>query len=169
MRALTESAGLDLAAVRAVLATLQRRPDNWAEFLGAVQSASNPASVTEPPRVHRENDVAATPEWIEQARDLMTQLGWQIESDSPLLARLAIQLRALEHGGIRRAPDSLLRYAAAARLVAETDLATVPDDPAGALRQVVLGTALMDPVLATLRRLAQQDVAMTTYPPAIEG
>lgn len=40
------------------------------------------------------------------------------------------------------------------------DLASTPGDPAGAVRHVVLGTVLLDPMLAVLRRLAQQDRAI---------
>lgn len=40
--------------------------------------------------------------------------------------------------------------------VAAADLATLPESPADALRQVVVGTMLTDPILLTLRRLALQ-------------
>ena len=156
VRALTESAGLDLASVRAVLATLQHRPADWTEFLGEVQLASNSPG---PQDDDRDDEQMA---WTGRARDLMVELGWQVDPDSPLIARLGAQLRAADRGGVRRQPDTLQRWAASARLAAQADLATVPEDPIGALRQVVVGTALIDPVLATLRRLAQQHEAVTS-------
>lgn len=87
---------------------------------------------------------AASDKWTQQAHDLVEQLGWTVDPASPLLDRLGVQLRA-------------------AYLAAEANLATLPDDLVGALRQVVLGTALIDPVIATLRRLAQQDEAVTSF------
>lgn len=158
VRALTESAGLDLAAVHAVLATLERRPDDWAEFLGEVQFAS-----ISPGEQDASSEPAASDQWTAQAYDLMAQLDWQVDPASPLITRLGAQLRAADQAGVLLPPDTLQQYAAAARLAAEADLATVPDDPVGALRQVVLGTALIDPVIATLRRLAQQHEAVTSF------
>ena len=158
VRALSESAGLDLAAVRAVLATLEQRPADWTEFLGQVQLASNSPG----PDDDLPDDTEG--EWVRQAHDLIAELGWQVDPDSPLIPRLAVQLRAADQSGVRRLPDTLQRWAESARLAAQADLATVPDDPIGALRQVVLGTALIDPVLATLRRLAQQHEAVTSLP-----
>lgn len=158
VRALTESAGLGLAAVHAVLATLERRPEDWVDFLGEVQFAS-----TSPAAKDTSSEPVASDQWTEQAYDLMVQLDWQVDPGSPLLTRLGAQLRAADQAGVRQQPDTLQRYAAAAKLAAEADLATVPDDPVGALHQVVLGTALIDPVIATLRRLAQQHEAVTSF------
>lgn len=155
VRALSESAGLDLGAVRAVLATLEQRPADWLEFLGQVQDASNS------PDPQDDGAEGVTDEWTEQAQELIAELGWQVDPESPLLPRLAAHLRAADRSGVRRLPDTLRRWAESARLAAQADLATVPDDPVGALRQVVVGTALTDPVFATLRRLAQQHEAVT--------
>lgn len=162
IRALIESAGLDLTEVRSMLQILATRPADWVDFLGAVQSASNPPvrSTTDGGRT-----TAPADEWTGAAARLMADLGWKIDAASPLLDRLDAQLRAADHSGVATLPDTLERYAVAAQLIAHADLATMPDDPVGALRQVVVGTALVDPILASLRRLAQQDVAMTTYEP----
>ena len=40
-------------------------------------------------------------------------------------------------------------------------MASVPADPVAAVRQVVVGTVLVDPVLSALRKLAQQHTAVT--------
>ena len=50
-------------------------------------------------------------------------------------------------------------YAPSIRSIAEYDVAQVPDDPERAIEYSVLGTALYEPVLVALRRLAHQDVA----------
>jgi uncharacterized protein YggT (Ycf19 family) len=45
--------------------------------------------------------------------------------------------------------------------IARAHVESVPQDAAGAVRQVVLGTVLVDPVLAPLRRLAQQHLTVS--------
>lgn len=52
-------------------------------------------------------------------------------------------------------------YAEGVLRVARVDVDAVPQDPAGAVRQVVLGTVLVDRVLALLRRLAQQHLSVS--------
>ncbi|WP_156811806.1 hypothetical protein [Janibacter hoylei] len=52
-------------------------------------------------------------------------------------------------------------YAEGGLRVARVDVDSVPQDPAGAVRQVVLGTVLVDRVLAPLRRLAQQHLSVS--------
>ena len=58
------------------------------------------------------------------------------------------------------APDTLRRYARAAEAVAEADVdvAVAAPDLSHMLQTVVVGTVMIDPVLASLRRLAQQHV-----------
>ncbi len=52
------------------------------------------------------------------------------------------------------------RYARAAHELGEQDVAEVPmDSPTEAVRFVVIGTPLMEPVLLALRRLAHEDVS----------
>jgi len=52
----------------------------------------------------------------------------------------------------------------AAHTVATIDLAALPtDSPEAALRAALVGTALMDNVLAALRRLAQEHVSSQTF------
>lgn len=54
----------------------------------------------------------------------------------------------------------LARYARAAYELGEGDVAEVPmDSPVEALRVVVIGTLLLEPVLLALRRMAQEDAS----------
>ena len=55
----------------------------------------------------------------------------------------------------------MTQYADAVLRIARVDVDSVPPDAAGAVRQVVLGTVLVDRVLAPLRRLAQQHIAVS--------
>ena len=82
-------------------------------------------------------DVAVSAE----VTDLVAGLGWQVSPDSPALR-------------------SLTGYARATEGIAAVDVAAVPrDDLTAALHRVVAGTVLVDPVLAALRRLAQEHVS----------
>src|SRR5699024_107996 len=98
---------------------------------------------------------AAADAWDARASALVAGRGW-CTTDDPLVGRLADQLRAADAAGIDLSEEHLSRLAEAADRVADADIASVPGDPAPAVRQVVVGTLLTDPVLLTLRRLAQQ-------------
>ena len=61
-------------------------------------------------------------------------------------------------------PERLATYAAAAAMVAQADVASVPtDSPERAARHVVVGTLLYEPVLLALRRLAQEDASARRF------
>lgn len=57
-------------------------------------------------------------------------------------------------------PERLARYGSAAADLAAYDLARMPPEPHAAVEYTVLGTALYEPVLLALRRLAHQDAAV---------
>ncbi|PRZ02771.1 MerR-like DNA binding protein [Isoptericola sp. CG 20/1183] len=146
VRALTESAGLSLAAVRDVLAALDDPPTSRHDLLGAAHHAL----------VAAEGDRAAgagTDLSRRRARELVAERGWC--DDLLLVDRLAEQLDAADAAGVEVSDDYLRELAAAADQIGTADLGTVRPDPVSALRQVVLGTLLTDPVLLTLRRMAQ--------------
>jgi len=53
------------------------------------------------------------------------------------------------------------QYADAVEAIARVDLAYVPAEADDAVRRVILGTVMIEPVLAALRLLAQRQVAIT--------
>ncbi len=86
--------------------------------------------------------------------------GWEIDPADPFIDDLARAWEACDHAALGLDEERMDRYADHVEGVAEVDVATVPADPEGAVRHVVLGTLLVDPVLAALRRLAQQHVSV---------
>jgi hypothetical protein len=85
---------------------------------------------------------------------------WQVHEDSPAVSSLAQGLQALQAAGFDTPDQMLDRYARAAYELGEQDVADVPmDSPAEAVRYVVIGTLLLEPVLLALRRLAHEDVS----------
>ncbi|WP_277051044.1 MerR family transcriptional regulator [Ruania albidiflava] len=168
VRALIESAGLSLGSVRGVLAVLDRPPATRHDLLGAAQDVllageggrgqqdgGGAASAAPPEGVPPEDP------WSARASALVASRGW-CSDDEPLVGRLAEQLRAAGAAGIDLSEEHLTVLADAADRVAAADIASVPAGLAAAVRHVVVGTLLTDPVLLTLRRLAQQRASAET-------
>ncbi|MEU2200629.1 MerR family transcriptional regulator [Isoptericola sp. NPDC019482] len=158
VRALTESAGLTLGVVREVLTVLDDPPTSRHELLGAAQHvmlAREGARPQEHAELSGGPSAPAADPWASRAAELVAARDWCAEDD-PLVARLADQLRAADAAGIDLTDAHLAALAEAADTVAAADVASVPAERAGAVRQVVVGTLLTDPVLLTLRRMAQQ-------------
>ncbi|MFL0425586.1 MerR family transcriptional regulator [Micrococcus luteus] len=157
VRALREIGGLEVGAVGRLLRTLE---DPELTRLGAMAAAQEALPPLTAPSVERqdvaEQEAAPHPS---RTHDLRLEQAWYVDPGDPLLAQLDAALDACATAGLDLDHARLGRYAQTMRAVAVEDLASVPDDPAAAMRQVVLGTVLLDPVLALLRRLAQQDVA----------
>lgn len=141
VRALAEIGDLPLADVRDVLAVLDSGPGLWA--IARAHSAMPP--------------VAPAGTGTERALALMTELGWTVDPRSTALGRLEAALDALDAIGLTPTPHKLATYARAALDVAELDIASTPTgSPAEVIEHVVVGTVLLEPVLVSLRRLAQQ-------------
>jgi hypothetical protein len=90
---------------------------------------------------------------------LLQRNGWTLGPGSPHARVLARALETLE-GLDFDAPDALLDvYAEAATVIAEREVAGIVEDRTVATEQVVIGTLLLEPVLLTIRRIAQENVS----------
>jgi hypothetical protein len=97
---------------------------------------------------------------LEPARRLVDRLGWRIAEDSPALADLARAVAAIEEAQLPLIDGGLERYAAVVGNLAVEEVGSVPtESPEASVRQAVLGTILIEPLLVALRRLALQDAA----------
>ncbi|NHA68174.1 hypothetical protein EPD83_008925 [Phycicoccus sp. CMS6Z-2] len=143
VRALVEHAGLSLDAVRRVVDTLDAPPPTRHELLGAAATLAPPT---------------AAADGGGSGRDLVDRLGWRVHADGPQVAALGRAVEARRSAGVPVDEPRLRRYAAAMREVARVDLDLVDGatSPAEAVRTVVVGTTLVDPLLLVLRRLAQE-------------
>ena len=183
VRALMEVGGLDLATVGRVLATIES-PDferlgvlavAQQALLGAAPEASgSPDDPVCRPRASDSSvasdgadgsgagpsDVAADQRGSRAQRWLRDR-GWQVAPDDPAVAPLERAWQACGEAGIGLDESRMDFYADAAEQIAAVDVASVPADPVAAVRQVVVGTVLVDPVLSALRKLAQQHTAVT--------
>jgi hypothetical protein len=145
--ALTEVARLRLDAVRQVLAAVDDESVSWHEAVGAAHSRLVPEEAGTP--------VAADA----QVASLLQRHGWTLAADSPHAALLARALDALDGLGHPASDELLDVYADAASRIAQHEVA-VGDDHVTAAEEVVVGTLLLEPVLLSIRRIAQANVSL---------
>ncbi|GGL41264.1 MerR family transcriptional regulator [Phycicoccus endophyticus] len=147
LRVLAEHGGISVADLRVIVAALEAPPPSRHELLGAAHDVLPGARTGTPAG--------------EEVTGLFADLGWPVPADAAFAAGLGEAVDAARAAGVPITPTTLRRYAAAMRHVAEVDvgLALAAASPADALRTVVVGTVLVDPVLAALRRVAQQVVS----------
>lgn len=147
VRALID-AGVSVAQTKRVVETLDDPPAARHDLLGRAQYAL--------PAPHAEVEVS------DEVSELVSALGWRVSAGSPALRSLTGAIAVARSGGVPLDPESLTGYARATEGIAAVDVAAVPrHDLAAALHRVVAGTVLVDPVLAALRRLAQEHVSGT--------
>ncbi|HEY0248523.1 MAG TPA: MerR family transcriptional regulator [Gryllotalpicola sp.] len=151
IRALIELVGLSVQQVRRVLALTATPVGSPLELYGVLGAAVG----TLPPEVPAGEASVAHP----RARDALERLGQIYDPDYAAVAQLERAIAAAEASGVLLTDARLDAYGRAARDVARFDLDQLPPDPAEAVEYAVLGTALYEPLLIALRRLAHQDLA----------
>ncbi|HZB47836.1 MAG TPA: MerR family transcriptional regulator [Mycobacteriales bacterium] len=144
IRALVGTAGLSIAEVHRVLAAIDDPPESLHALLGVAAEATVDHRADRPDH--------------ERVHALMRDWGWPVaEKDCPSHDALAAALDALDEADFELADGALELYRDHMEQVAAFELSTVPtDSPTAAVRYVVLGTVLPEPLLLALRRLAQQ-------------
>lgn len=157
IRALSEVGGLSLATVGRVLEAIE---DPHVERTGVLGAAQRSLYGLEVVRIPERVD----PAWpSSRAHDWLAARGWRVDPQDPVIDELNRAWSACDNAGIGLTEQRLDAYADAVERIAGVDVDSVPDDPQAALRQVVLGTVLLDPLLAALRRLAQQHTAASRH------
>jgi DNA-binding transcriptional MerR regulator len=150
IRALTSRGGLSIAATREIVAALDQPLDPLAT-LGVVHYAL-PVPV----------DAAETDAVDEQAPQvdrLLDAMGWDISADSPHRRALAASLMDLGRLGVEYSTEELRPYAELAASAAKLDLDRLEgiEDRLKLAEHAAVVVLLLEPVLAILRRLAQED------------
>lgn len=150
IRALVD-AGVGIAGVRRVVTVLEDPPQNPYDLLGAANAAVTPEITA---------DVDLT-----EATALLVRMGGSPEKCFPdQIAAVAHALAALDRAGFT-VPDSVMSaYVEHLSAIGETELAATPDTSIeDAVRYVVLGTALVEPLVLALRRVAEQIAASRRF------
>ncbi|GLX47875.1 transcriptional regulator [Streptomyces hygroscopicus subsp. hygroscopicus] len=149
IRALTARGGLSIAAARDVLAAVDH-PEEARPTLGVLHHAL--------PIPAESGDPDADPEQVQQVKALLEALEWEISDDSPHPRALAASLRELKRLGVPYGNEDLVPYARLAASVARLDLEKLDgiDAPEQLAERAAVVILLLEPVLALLRRLAQE-------------
>lgn len=147
VRALLGPAGLSVATARTVLSTIDHPPDSLHDLLGVASAATSPP--VQPGEDHT------------RVHGLMRGWGWQVEEkDCDSHAALETALAGLDAAGFDLPAGFLDLYADRMQSIAAAEIDGVPQESAAAaVRYVVLGTLLIEPLLLALRRLAQQELS----------
>ncbi|MFD5213956.1 MerR family transcriptional regulator [Microbacterium sp. NPDC058345] len=143
IRALLD-AGVSIAETRRVLEALDAPSSRPHDLLGTAHAA-----VTPPVDEHLD---------LTDAERLVSGLGWRPGACDPaVLGDVARALAGLERAGFTVPEDVMPVYLASARAIADAEITGVPTDSAeAAVRYVVLGSVLVEPLLLALRRVAEQ-------------
>ncbi len=150
VRALTGPVGLSVQQARTILALVDEPGDDLYVTLGSAVAALPPAT---------SDSAAEGPDPYPRARAALAALGQLYDPSYAAVAQLEVALEAAEAAGLPIGDERLREYGRHAHEIAEFDLGGLPDEPHEAVEYTVLGTALYEPVLLALRRLAHQDVA----------
>lgn len=148
IRALVEVAGLPVQRAGVVIGLIEHPDGSLFETLGRAIGALPP--------------YLEVPEGSDfpRARAALEKLGQLYDPRFTAVAQLERALEAVEQAGIPMDDERLAVYGRHLRQVAEFDLAQVPSSSQeAAVEYSVLGTALYEPVIAALRRLAHQHLA----------
>lgn len=150
VRALVEHGGVGIAGVRAILAALDSPPPSRHELLGVAHGVLPGAPGGPDAAGDRDVDPAVVA--------FVERLDWGVGDCSPAVRGLAAAVTRARSAGLPLPDADLEGYARAMRSVAQVDLEVAgrARSPEEAMRTVVLGTVLVDPVLLALRRLAQE-------------
>ena len=149
IRTLRDQCDVPVAGIAALIAALDDSSLDAHVRFGRVQDAVDPPNV----------DV--TEAQMQVGRDLVAGFGWQVNPATPALGGLGAAFAAVRDLGEFGLPTDLRPWAEAAWLVAQAEIAAIPQDmsPVEQAEHVALGTALFARVLLELRLLAEQAVS----------
>lgn len=147
------TAGVSIAETRKVLAALDDPPEDAHRLLATAHAAITPPA-------DDSLDLTA-------AQEAVAGLGWKPGMcDDAVLHEVARALQGLENAGFDLADGALPVYLKSMRDIADVEIAGVPGESVeAAVRYVVLGSVLVEPLLLALRRVAQQVAAAEKFGP----
>ncbi|MFB7513473.1 MerR family transcriptional regulator [Streptomyces sp. NPDC056144] len=149
IRALTSRGGLSIAATRDVLAALDEPLDPLATLEVVHYALPTPVDAAE---------TDAVDERAPEVDRLLDAMGWEVSPQSPHRRALAASLMDLGRLGMDYTTEDLLPYAELAAAAAELDLDRLQniEDRLRLAEHAAIVVLLLEPVLAVLRRLAQE-------------
>ncbi|GAA3636457.1 MerR family transcriptional regulator [Microlunatus ginsengisoli] len=157
IQALTGPAGLSVAKTRRVLTLIDEPTAPTLDLLGSAHEVVSHPPAEEPP--------------LEQVDAALRRLGWEVsEENQAHRAEVAAAVAAIGVADFALPERAFEGYATAMLEVAAMEIAAMPTESAeAAVRYVVLGTVLVEPLLLALRRLAQQEASKRRFGPPSEA
>lgn len=141
--------GLPIGRIRSVLQLVDRPEHSIVETLGRAVSEL-------PPYLDAPDSDGDD---YSRAKAAIESLGQVYDPRFTAVAQLERALRAAADVGIPMTDERLEVYGRSVRAIAEYDLAMMPEPADEAIEYAVLGTAMYEPIIAALRRLAHQHIA----------
>lgn len=152
IRGLVHSLGASIAQVREILSIID---DPGPSPVRAMMQATSAL-----PTIGAKPESTAQPDFS-RAQAVAKMLGFHCLPDAAPLFQLQAAIDLSESVGIPLDDEKLMVYGQAAHRIAEEDFSRIPEgDAQSTARFAVLGTALLEPVLLALRRLAHHDLAL---------
>lgn len=146
IKALTSAAGLPLQKVKVVLDLIDDPGDDMFAALGQAVASLPP---------YLDEETVEHP----RARALLERIGQIYDPGYAATAQLEHALKAAEEAGIGITDERLEVYARQIRGIAEFDVLRMEGSDLSQIEYAVLGTALYEPIILAMRRLAHQDIA----------
>ena len=155
IRALTDVAGLPLLKAGVIIRLIdQPEADLFATLGKAIEAL--------PPYPDEQPESRSGP--YPRAQAALARIGQLYDPGYAAVAQFERSLAAAESVGLPISEERLVGYAKAIMAIAEIDLERVPvGSVQDAIEYSVLGTALYEPIIAAMRRLAHQDLAARRF------
>ena len=151
IKALTDVAGLPLQKAGIVIALIEHPEPNLFETLGKAVAALPPYAEHSEPEYPR-------------AKAALQKIGQVYDPQYAAVAQFERALAAAESVGLPMSDERLHGYAQKIMGIAELDIDAVPTGTVNeAIEHAVLGTALYEPIIVAMRRLAHQDLAARRF------
>ena len=149
VRALTDIAAMRLDDVRLVLHAIDDESISWHEAIGSAHTRL-------PPPVG-DSDSGTEAERVDA---LLRRRGWRLDEHSRHRGALAGALASLRGLGHAPSEELLDTYAEAAELIAAREVDSLHEpNREEAVEHAVVSTLLLEPVLLTMRRIAQENAS----------
>ena len=151
IRGLVHIVGLSIRQVQQILGLLHSQELNLADMMTDA-TVVLPLAGTRPGREKSTTN-------LDPARAALAEAGFEDLPDAPYVNQLLAAITLAIECGVGMDTEHLAAYVSAARQCARADFHDLPlDTPSQAAQAAVLGTAIYDPILVGLRRLAHREL-----------
>lgn len=172
VRALTDAGGLGITQIKRVVAAIDAEDPPRLDVLATAQDAlvggegtgwpaCEPGEPGEPGSEPDEPDSEPDEPAPSRARAWASRRGWFSYDGDRVIEHFDAAWAACEEAGIEVDEALMDQYADAAVQIARVDVDSIPPGADDAVRRVIVGTVMLEPVLAALRLLAQRQLAVT--------